>query len=94
MNFVRGYIVRHIDLLFIEEKFRNRGIGAILIRKIAQDAVKQGSGRISLGVSKYNKPAIRFYKQLRFEARNMKNSIQYQLADNNLNRLATGVKGF
>ena len=54
----------YIEDLFIEEKFRRRGFGAVLLRYVAQLAVERKCGRLEWSVLDWNQPAINFYKKL------------------------------
>lgn len=72
MNFNRGYKVRHIDLLYVKEKFRRQGIGRALMQTALEDAQRQKFGRVDLGVAIKNRAAKKFYVELGFEVRDRK----------------------
>jgi ribosomal protein S18 acetylase RimI-like enzyme len=71
MNFTRGYKVRHVDFLYVREKFRGLGIGAALIQTEKDNASHQNVGRIDIGVSKKNKAAVNLYDAAGFKTRAM-----------------------
>ena len=66
MNFVRGMKVRHLDLIFIDQEFRSKGLGKKLIGHVAKDAIKNGCGRLDVGASQSNVDANKFYSSLGF----------------------------
>ena len=79
MNFVRGFMVRHIDLLFVAEDFRTKGIGSSLIEHVTRDAFRTGCGRVDIGAAKNNRIARNCYEKLGFKPR-ANYAVQYQLA--------------
>ena len=87
MNFLRGKKVRHIDLIFVEEAFRNQGIGQMLIKYAAQHAIANGCQRMDVGAQENNLGANQFYKALGFEG-NMNSSMKYKIQDQALANLA------
>ena len=90
MNFVQGHPVRHIDLLFVEDKFRKKGIGSTLIKEIAVNAKLNACERVTVGASKNNSAANEFYSRLGFTARE-ETSTRYQLSGAALNRIALSI---
>lgn len=87
MNFIRGKKIRHIDLIFIEEPFRNKGIGKMLIKYCAQSALEDGCQRLDVGALESNTDANKFYSALGFESSTI-NSMKYRIQDNALADLA------
>ena len=87
MNFVRGSPVRHIDLLFVDDRFRRRGIGSALIRRIVRDAKVSNCDRVSVGAADDNPTANAFYVKLGFEPRD-DSARQYRVAGASLDRMA------
>ena len=51
-----------LEDLFVSEKARGKGIGDMLLRKVAKIAKDRGLQRIDLHVLEWNKAAIEFYK--------------------------------
>jgi len=52
-----------LEDLFVSENARGRGIGDLLLRKVAEIAREQGLERIDLHVLEWNTHAIEFYKK-------------------------------
>lgn len=67
MNFVRGFPVRTLDLLYISEKHRHLGIGRKLVATLAKDALRRGILRLDTSAAKKNAAANLFYKKLGFQ---------------------------
>lgn len=57
----------HLSTMIVEASHRNRGIGAMLLKKAEEEAKKRGARRIGLEVFAKNEKAIRFYKRLGYE---------------------------
>ncbi|MEN6414143.1 MAG: GNAT family N-acetyltransferase [Veillonellales bacterium] len=53
-----------IEDVVVAEEYRGRGIGAQLLKSIAQWAAKQGATRLDLLADRGNGPALAFYKKL------------------------------
>ena len=68
-NFTRGFTVRNIHLLFIQEKYRRQGLGTALIKASAQAARKAGCHRVDIQAARQNKAAHKAYKALGFTVR-------------------------
>lgn len=54
----------YIDSLFIEEKYRDKGIGHKMIEYIANKAVNEGYKRLEWTCLNWNEPAMNFYEKL------------------------------
>lgn len=54
------------DALYVEEKYRNRGIATELLRKFIDFAAEQGACRVELKVMSKNTKAMRIYEGLGF----------------------------
>jgi ribosomal protein S18 acetylase RimI-like enzyme len=63
-----GFVSEHIPELAIGVKrdARNRGLGALLLRKLWAEASRQGVSQVSLSVEVDN-PALRLYQRVGFE---------------------------
>lgn len=75
-----------LEDLFVLPEARGRGAGLALLRALARIAVRRGCGRMEWTVLDWNRPAIRFYRQL--GAGLMKQWILTRLAGEPLARLA------
>jgi GNAT superfamily N-acetyltransferase len=53
-----------IEDLFVLEAHRRRGIGRMLLGRVAQLAVERGCGRLEWSVLDWNAPALAFYRRL------------------------------
>ena len=54
----------HLEDLFVRPRFRGRGIGKALLKKVAEVAVERGCVLLYWHVLDWNTPAIEFYKTL------------------------------
>ena len=54
----------HMDCLFLRPEARNKGVGRVLMRRIAQEAIAQGVWRMQWQTPSFNVDAIRFYDRL------------------------------
>jgi GNAT superfamily N-acetyltransferase len=54
----------HLEDLFVRPRFRGRGIGKALLRKVAALAVERECALLFWHVLDWNEPAIEFYKSL------------------------------
>ena len=53
-----------LEDLFVRPQFRRRGIGRMLLTRLAALAVERGCGRFEWNVLDWNEPAQRFYESL------------------------------
>lgn len=53
-----------LEDLFVVPQARGRGAGLALLRALARIAVRRGCGRMEWSVLDWNRPSIRFYRQL------------------------------
>lgn len=54
----------YLEDLFVKPAFRGRGIGKVLLGRLAALAVSRGCGRLEWSVLDWNADAIRFYESL------------------------------
>ena len=54
----------YLEDLFVNPKFRGKGVGRALLRYLARVAVDRNCGRLEWSVLDWNSPAIGFYKSL------------------------------
>jgi len=81
----------YIEDLYVDEKFRGRGMGSRILSFIADLALKRGCGMLEFSVLKWNKPSIRFYKNLGAEEKNEWSN--YRFSGRALKRLASPAGG-
>lgn len=60
----RGQRGLYLEDIYINEKYRGRGIGERLISKVARIAAERGSERLDLLVLDWNERAMKFYERL------------------------------
>ena len=53
-----------IKELYVAEKFRSQGIGELLMKAVAAEAVKANCGKIKWWVAKWNNRSAQFYERL------------------------------
>lgn len=75
----------HLEDLFIEPEYRDRGYGKALLKKLAQIVVERGYGRFEWTCLSWNKPSIDFYLSIGAE---MKDWNVFHLTGDNLKKLA------
>jgi GNAT superfamily N-acetyltransferase len=76
----------YIEDLYVDKKYRVRGIGSRILSFIAGLALKRECGILEFSVLKWNKPSIRFYKNLGAEEKNEWSN--YKFSGRALKRLA------
>ena len=54
----------HLDDLYISPKWRGKGLGTALLRRLAAIAVQRGCGRFEWWCMKDNAPALEFYDRI------------------------------
>lgn len=54
----------YLEDLFVRPAYRRHGLGILLMRRLAEEAVKTGCGRFQWQVLDWNEPAVRFYETL------------------------------
>ena len=77
----------YLEDLFVDPRFRRRGIGKALLAHLAALAVERGYGRIEWSVLDWNALAIGFYRTI--GARPMDEWTVYRLTGDALRRLAS-----
>ena len=77
----------YIEDLYIDEKYRGMGMGSKILSFIAHLALKRGCSVLEFSVLKWNKPSIRFYKNLGAEEKNEWSN--YRFSGRALKRLAS-----
>ena len=77
----------YIEDLYVDKKSRGKGIGSRMLSFIADQALKCGCSILEFSVLKWNKPSIRFYKNLGAEEKNEWSN--YRFSGRALKRLAS-----
>ena len=77
---------RWLEDLWVEPRFRRRGIAKALFARLAQDTLAEGGGRLAWNVLDWNTPAIATYDAM--GAENLKEWITRRLAGDALATLA------
>jgi diamine N-acetyltransferase len=54
----------YVEDIFVRPAFRNKGIGRVLMMRLAQRCVDEGYARFEWAVLQWNAPSIAFYKSL------------------------------
>jgi len=76
----------YIEDLFVLPKMRSKGIGGLLLQRLAKIAAEKGCGRLEWAVLDWNQRAIEFYESL--GAQPQKGWTVYRLEGEALGRLA------
>lgn len=76
----------YLEDLFVSQEHRGKGIGRLLLERLARLAVDRGCGRLEWAVLDWNVEAIKFYERL--GARPNSEWIVYRLTSEALERLA------
>jgi len=85
--------ILRINFIFVDEAFRQQGVGLALLRAAMAEALKQGCSRIVLDSHKSNKAANAFYKKYGLTPRTDVPCVRY-LADTKLMKILTGPKTY
>ena len=78
----------YLEDIFVEPKWRRKGLGRQLLVHLARIAEDRGYGRVEWSVLDWNEPAISFYKAL--DARPMDEWTVFRLTGESLRKLADG----
>ena len=54
----------HVDCIYIEDNFRGRGIGAVIMNRLKNVARENGCVNVQWQTPVFNKKAIRFYEKI------------------------------
>lgn len=76
----------YLEDLFVRPRYRGRGFGRALLRRLAAECVRLGCRRLEWSVLKWNEPSIRFYESL--GARMMDEWVGMRVDGDALGRLA------
>lgn len=79
----------YLEDLYVTPEFRGSGAGKLILRKLAEIAVKEGCGRFEWSVLDWNEPAIRVYKAIGAEPQD--EWVRYRLSGKALHDFAAGV---
>lgn len=75
-----------LEDLYVSPEYRGRGFGKVLLKHLANIAVKRNCGRFEWNVLDWNEPAIKFYESL--GARPQSEWVGYRLEGPALKKLA------
>ncbi len=76
----------YVEDLYVDETYRGRGFGRALFNHIVRLVKKRGCGRMEWSVLDWNRPAIRFYKNM--GALPLSDWTTYRLTEKALTKLA------
>lgn len=76
----------YLEDLYVQPKYRGKGYGKAILKKLAAIAVERGCGRLEWWCLDWNKPSIDFYLSL--EAEPMSDWTVYRIDGDTLKRLA------
>ncbi len=79
----------YLEDLYVREHLRGRGIGKLLLSRLASIAVERGYGRMEWSVLRWNESAIRVYDAIGAEP--LSGWLTYRLTGAGLQRMATGT---
>jgi GNAT superfamily N-acetyltransferase len=80
----------YLEDIFVEEKFRKKGIGLGLFMKCVEEAERNDCGRLEFSVLAWNKNAIKFYEEL--GAKRLNEWHYYRLTRDAIERLRMTVQ--
>lgn len=80
----------HLEDLYVREHLRGRGVGKLLLAKLASIAVERGYGRMEWAVLRWNESAIRVYDAIGAEP--LSGWLTYRLSGDSLQRVASSAK--
>lgn len=78
----------HLEDLYVREHLRGRGIGRMLLARLASTAMERGYGRMEWSVLRWNESAIRVYDAIGAEP--LSGWLTYRLSGEGLARVAAG----
>ncbi|MEX1187252.1 MAG: GNAT family N-acetyltransferase [Gemmatimonadaceae bacterium] len=79
----------HLEDLYVREHLRGRGIGKLLLSRLASIAVERGYGRMEWSVLRWNESAIRVYDAIGAEP--LSGWLTYRLTGDGLQQMAAGT---
>ena len=54
----------YLEDLYVQPEYRNKGIGKVILRRLAQLAIERDCGRFEWSVLDWNEPSIAFYRKI------------------------------
>jgi len=72
----------YMDDLYVREKYRGKGVGSLLIKKVISFALAEKCNRLRWQVSSWNHPAISFYENLGAEINKVEMNCDLQFNNN------------
>ena len=80
----------YLEDLYVREHLRGRGVGKLLLSRLASIAVEREYGRMEWSVLRWNESAIRVYDAIGAEA--LSGWLTYRLTGDGLRQMAAGTK--
>lgn len=80
----------HLEDLYVREHLRGRGIGRLLLARLAAISMERGYGRMEWSVLRWNESAIRVYEAIGAEA--LSGWMTYRLSGEGLRAVAEGKR--
>ena len=80
----------HLEDLYVREHLRGRGVGRLLLSRLASIALERGYGRMEWAVLRWNESAIRVYDAIGAEP--LSGWLTYRLGGESLERVASGKR--
>jgi GNAT superfamily N-acetyltransferase len=80
----------HLEDLYVREHLRGKGVGRLLLARLAEIAVERGYGRMEWAVLRWNESAIRVYDAIGAEP--LSGWLTYRLSGDGLRDVAEGKR--
>lgn len=80
----------YLEDLYVREHLRGRGVGKLLLSKLASIALERGYGRMEWAVLRWNESAIRVYDAIGAEP--LSGWLTYRLSGDSLRRVAASAE--
>ena len=80
----------YLEDIYVTPKYRDLGIGKVMLKTLAQVAIDHDCGRFEWSVLDWNEPSIKFYEKLGAKAQS--EWIKYRLSGESLADLAASLK--
>lgn len=81
----------HLEDLYVREHLRGKGVGRLLLSRLASIAIERGYGRMEWAVLRWNESAIRVYDAIGAEP--LSGWLTYRLSGDGLKQVAAGTAG-
>jgi GNAT superfamily N-acetyltransferase len=78
----------YLEDLFVQEKYRNKGYGKMLLKELAKEVLKVGGQRLEWSCLDWNEPSLRFYTSEKIGASKKDAWVGLRVEGKGLNKLA------